>query len=339
MTVVDTVRAATETILTAAQAAEQELATVRANLSAALTRQDVDAGLVADLTAQLAEARSAALQARRPRTGPRITTRRYEGDVILTDARPSVYGLDITGRIIARTARPSARHCIVRGGPAATAETTLIDSTSSVVKDFTIENLALEPSAPTVWTSGIKGHHFRASRTSFRRLCDGVQAFNTTAKGSDLQVTLEDFVMEAFFRAASDPRQKNGADSTHNDGCQWLGGYGLAILRGLIDLSTPEPVTGGSFSALMVNTSANVGPVGPSRMEDCDVRGGTTPINAGGVSGVDLGAIRRNTFDGRHTGTYPMVMLSTTKVDLGKGTGDANRFADGTEMLPKVYPG
>lgn len=279
------------------------------------------------------------------RPGP--TNTGVPAGTVLTENRPAggrlsvttdntiIENQDIYGQVYVAAKNVIIRKCKIRGRSATTNEG-LVQTTSASAVNVLIEDCELTPDFPSYWLTGILGANYTVRRCNINRTVDGLGAYNTSAPGQPLNVTVEYNWIHDLSFFSPDPNHTND-NQTHNDGFQIQGGTGAIVRFNYFssyyatDVGTNNRPRPQALSCMLFNN--NVGTTGGHVIEDNWFYGGYVPINGIGVPGVDLGRMWRNEFNGdAGGGGTPNVTItlanSTTTGDFGVGTANANFFTN-----------
>jgi hypothetical protein len=218
------------------------------------------------------------------------------------------------------------RGSILHGGPPVTSgnDVALYNCTASTHRDSIIEFCEFDPTYPTAWVNGIRGHGFIERYNDIHGVCDGidfipsggaVNAYRVASSIHDLAGFGPDSIGRAF---------------VHADCMQWVGGSGVTI-QGCADYGFFDPTIGQAtttvnpnYPYLQTNTVLQVTqPSGPARglsYTDSWIYGGSASLNlaiTGGTTG-DLGTIARNRFG--HDQYYQGGAAANNGIDAGRNT-------------------
>lgn len=269
------------------------------------------------------------------------------GVLTVTGAGVRLDAFDLPVRVDIRAPGFHCSRSLIRGnGAPKTYDQALVMATHQDVRDAVFEDVVFRPDVPSPWVNGINGHDFALLGCDVADVVDGVGIFNTHAPGAAVNVTIDRGTHIHDLAYFAVPSTVHADLKTHNDCVQVQGGRGIALRNSTLTANLgqrgekPPPVTDQVVSGLMVN--ANVGAVGDLVVEDNLFEFGFIPVNATGrnLSGLNLGRIWRNRFDGRsYAATTPPQTISRradVTFDAGEGTANVNRLASGVPVLVRV---
>lgn len=223
----------------------------------------------------------------------------HNGDLTITTPGTHIDGLDVRGFIRIKAPNVKITRTIVRGAKT-TRSTALIQTLHPGV---VIEDVELNPSTPSVYIDGIKGHGFTARRVNIHRVVDTVLIHGDNSK--ILNSWLHD---NAHFQ--SDPHQ--GGKPSHDDGVQLVNGHNTVISGNRIE--------GADNAAVMV--AQDRGKISNLKITNNFLGGGGCTVNIsekgkGSIPGISIVGNRFGNARHHHCG---VVAPQSTKVDLRDNT-------------------
>lgn len=147
---------------------------------------------------------------------------------------------------VATSAPVRFTNCTFLGPPVRTATSSrgIINCTNVLVADVVLTDCTIDPTDPSEFTDGIKGHHYTLKRCIIRNTCDAFGVFNNNAgpggtsdrtfKDGPMAVVLEQSILGPLVYFAPDRTGDHSTDSpyphSHNDICQHqIGGWGVRV--------------------------------------------------------------------------------------------------------------
>lgn len=223
----------------------------------------------------------------------------HNGDLTITTPGTHIDGLDVRGFIRVKAPNVKITRTIVRGAKANKSIALIQTLHPGVV----IEDVELNPSNPSVYIDGIKGHGFTARRVNIHRVVDTVLIHGDNSK--ILNSWLHD---NAHFE--SDPHQ--GGKPSHDDGVQLVNGHNTVISGNRIE--------GADNAAVMV--AQDRGGISNLKITNNYLSGGGCTINIsekgkGSISGIAVVGNKFGTARHHHCG---IVSPQSTKLDVRDNT-------------------
>lgn len=228
----------------------------------------------------------------------------HNGDLTITTPGTHIDGLDVRGFIRVKAPNVKITRTIVRGAKANKSIALIQTLHPGVV----IEDVELNPSNPSVYIDGIKGHGFTARRVNIHRVVDTVLIHGDNSK--ILNSWLHD---NAHFE--SDPHQ--GGKPSHDDGVQLVNGHNTVISGNRIE--------GADNAAVMV--AQDRGTISNLKITNNFLGGGGCTINIsekgkGSIPGISVVGNTFGTARHHHCG---IVSPQSTKLDVRDNTYEDDR--------------
>jgi len=158
-------------------------------------------------------------------TGLPVTT----GDITVTNAGMVIEGWKIIGRVKVQAPNVTIRNCEIVGNGYSGGNTALIDCNSSFVSNCTIENNLLHQDVSTgnLWTNGVIGHDYTATRNHIYNVVDGLGVYNSSNASAPANVSIFGNYVHDLAYFSPDPNHSD--NHTHNDGVQIQGNSGITV--------------------------------------------------------------------------------------------------------------